>query len=46
MRTLRTFVRDAGLWHSIADERPIDDAVIAAVRDRIEAAYGPWTSAS
>jgi glycerol-1-phosphate dehydrogenase [NAD(P)+] len=46
MRTLGTFVRDAGLWHSIADERPIDDAVIAAVRDRIEAAYGPWTSAS
>jgi glycerol-1-phosphate dehydrogenase [NAD(P)+] len=42
MRTLRTFVREAGLWHSIADERPVDDAVVAAVRDRIEAAYGPW----
>jgi glycerol dehydrogenase-like iron-containing ADH family enzyme len=42
MRTLGTFVRDAGLWHSIADERVVDDAVIGEVRARIDAAYGPW----
>ena len=42
MRTLATFVREAGLWHSIADERPVDDAIIAAVRDRVDAAYGAW----
>jgi glycerol-1-phosphate dehydrogenase [NAD(P)+] len=46
MRTLGSFVREAGLWHSIADERPVDDAVVAAVRDRIDAAYGPWPSAT
>lgn len=42
MRTLGAFVREAGLWHSIADERPVDDAIVAAVRDRVEATYGPW----
>ena len=42
MRSLGTFVRDAGLWHSIADERPVDDAVVAAVRDRVDGTYGPW----
>ena len=42
MRTLGTFARDAGLWHTIADERPVDDAVVTEVRDRIEAAYRSW----
>jgi glycerol dehydrogenase-like iron-containing ADH family enzyme len=42
MQTLGAFVREAGLWHSIADERPVDRAVIAEVRDRVERAYGPW----
>jgi hypothetical protein len=42
MRTLGTFVREAGLWHSIADERPVDDAIVDEVRDRVLAAYGPW----
>lgn len=46
MRTLAAFVREAGLWHSIADERPVDDAVVAGVRDRVEAAYGPWEGVS
>jgi glycerol-1-phosphate dehydrogenase [NAD(P)+] len=46
MRTLATFVREAGLWHSIADERVVDDAVVAAVRDRVVAAYGAWEGAS
>jgi hypothetical protein len=42
MRTLGTFVREAGLWHSIADERPVDDGVVDEVRDRVMAAYGAW----
>jgi glycerol-1-phosphate dehydrogenase [NAD(P)+] len=42
MRTLGTFVREAGLWHSIADERAVDDAVVAEVRDRIDDSYGTW----
>jgi glycerol dehydrogenase-like iron-containing ADH family enzyme len=42
MRSLGGFVRAAGLWHSIADERPVDDAIVRDVRERIEAAYGPW----
>jgi hypothetical protein len=42
MRTLGAFVREAGLWHSIADERAVDDAVVAEVRERIDGAYGPW----
>ncbi len=46
MRTLAAFVREAGLWHSVADERPVDDAVVAGVRDRVEAAYGPWEGES
>jgi hypothetical protein len=36
------FVRDAGLWHSIADERPIDDAIVGRVQALVDAAYGPW----
>jgi glycerol-1-phosphate dehydrogenase [NAD(P)+] len=46
MRTLGTFVREAGLWHSVADERPVDDEVVAEVRHRIDAAYGPWEGGS
>ena len=46
MRSLGEFVRTAGLWHSIADERAVDDAIVAGVRDRIAAAYGPWEGAA
>jgi glycerol-1-phosphate dehydrogenase [NAD(P)+] len=46
MRTLGTFVREAGLWHSIADERPVDDAAVEEVRDRVDAAYGRWEGRS
>jgi glycerol-1-phosphate dehydrogenase [NAD(P)+] len=42
MRTLATFVRDAGLWHSVVDERPVDDAVVAEVRQLVDATYGSW----
>ena len=42
MRTLGTFVREAALWHSIADEREVDAGVVREVRVRVEAAYGRW----
>jgi glycerol-1-phosphate dehydrogenase [NAD(P)+] len=46
MRSLGEFVRTAGLWHSIADERAVDDGIEVEVRDRIDAAYGEWDDAS
>jgi glycerol-1-phosphate dehydrogenase [NAD(P)+] len=46
MRSLGAFVREAGLWHSIADERPVDDAIVGEVRERIDGAYGPWADLS
>lgn len=42
MRTLGAFAREAGLWHTIADERAIDDAIIEDCRARIDATWGPW----
>jgi glycerol dehydrogenase-like iron-containing ADH family enzyme len=45
MRTLGAFVRDAGLWYTIADVRPITDELIADIRSAIEARYGPWRAA-
>jgi glycerol-1-phosphate dehydrogenase [NAD(P)+] len=42
MRTLREYVRSAGLWFTIADVREMDDEFAARVRDEIEAVYGPW----
>jgi glycerol-1-phosphate dehydrogenase [NAD(P)+] len=41
MLTLGRFVREAGLWYSIADARPIDETLVARVRRAVEAAYGP-----
>jgi glycerol dehydrogenase-like iron-containing ADH family enzyme len=42
MRTLPTFVREAGLWSTVVDLRPVTDALIEAVRSRIRETYGPW----
>jgi glycerol dehydrogenase-like iron-containing ADH family enzyme len=42
MCTLGTFVRDAGLWHSIADERAVDGAIVGEVRERVDGAFGRW----
>ena len=39
---IRSFVREAGLWYSILDEAEITPDFVAALRRRIEAAYGPW----
>ena len=42
MRTLGRFVRQAGLWYTTADERPMDDDFVAQVRARITQAYAGW----
>ncbi len=42
MRSLASFGREAGLWHTVADERPMDEDFIDLVRDRVEAAYEGW----
>lgn len=39
LTNLQGFVHEAGLWHSIAHDRPISTADVAAIRDRVEAAY-------
>jgi hypothetical protein len=42
MRTLATSVRTAGLWFSVVDAVPIDEAFITRVRDAVTAAYVGW----
>jgi glycerol-1-phosphate dehydrogenase [NAD(P)+] len=42
LRTLSRYVREAGLWYTIADARSIDEDVIENVRERIESTYGEW----
>lgn len=42
LKNLRSFVRQAGLWYSIADEAEIDDAFIERIRRRITEVYGRW----
>ncbi len=43
MRTLPEYVRDAGLWYTAVDVKPITEELIVDVRRMIEAAYGAWT---
>ena len=42
IRTLPTYVREAGLWYTVADARPVTDAHAERVRDLVETGYGPW----
>jgi glycerol-1-phosphate dehydrogenase [NAD(P)+] len=42
LRTLPAFVRQAGLWFTVADARPIGEDAVAAVREGVTAAYGAW----
>jgi glycerol-1-phosphate dehydrogenase [NAD(P)+] len=39
MRTLPAYVRDAGLWFSVADTGPITDQHMARVRELVEGAF-------
>lgn len=42
MRTLRSYVEEAGLWTSVVNVRPVTDTLIASVRSRVEEAFGAW----
>ena len=41
LHTLPAFVREAGLWFTVADDGPIGEEIVAAVRSGAVAAYGP-----
>ena len=43
LHKLSWFVRQAGLWYSIAHEAEITDAFIAEVQSRVTDTFGPWT---
>jgi glycerol-1-phosphate dehydrogenase [NAD(P)+] len=40
LRTLSGYVREAGLWYTAADARPITDELIERVREGVTAAFG------
>lgn len=40
---LRAFVREAGLWHSIAHDAEIGPAFVERLRRDLEARFGPWS---
>ena len=40
--TLPEFVRDAGLWFTVADVRPPDDALVDRLRSGVIETYGEW----
>lgn len=40
--TLPAFVREAGLWFTVADVRAPDDAFVDDLRERVNATFGEW----
>jgi glycerol-1-phosphate dehydrogenase [NAD(P)+] len=42
MRKMGWYVRYAGLWHSVADIKPVTEDFIAHVKDRVYSTYGAW----
>ena len=42
LRTLGAYVREAGLWFSVADIRAVDEAFVDRVRAGVEGAFGRW----
>jgi glycerol-1-phosphate dehydrogenase [NAD(P)+] len=46
LRTLGSFVREAGLWFTVADVRPVDEALVRRIRDGVEDAYAGWEDGS
>jgi len=45
LRTLRTYVRDVGLWFSVADVVPATEEHVARVRELVEGTFGAWPEA-
>ncbi|MCL4561387.1 MAG: iron-containing alcohol dehydrogenase [Chloroflexi bacterium] len=42
MRKMGWYAQQAGLWYTTASEKPVTEELIAHVRERIYATYGPW----
>jgi glycerol-1-phosphate dehydrogenase [NAD(P)+] len=42
MRTLADYVRQAGLWFTVADVRAVETDFVEQVREGVEATYGQW----
>lgn len=40
---LRSYVEQAGLWYTIADETEVSDELVNRMRSRVEDKYGPWS---
>ncbi len=40
MRRMATFVREAGLWHTVIDQRPVTEAFIRSIRERVTETFG------
>lgn len=44
MRQMKSYTEKAGLWYTIANEKPVSEDFIKSVKRRIEEVYGPWGS--
>ena len=41
-RDFAGYVREAGLWYTVADATPVTEAFLEQVREGLYATYGPW----
>jgi glycerol-1-phosphate dehydrogenase [NAD(P)+] len=46
LRTLAAYVREAGLWYTVAEVTPVTEAFLEQVREGLYATYGPWQGAA
>lgn len=42
LKQMPAYVEQAGLWYTVASDRPVDDELIAQVRERVTAVYADW----
>ena len=43
MRKMGTYSEQAGLWFTIANDKPVTDALIEHMRDRVYGTFGSWS---
>jgi hypothetical protein len=42
LRKMAWYVEQAGLWYTIASDKPVTEDFISFVKERIYDTYGPW----
>ncbi len=42
MRKMAWYTEQAGLWFTVASDKPVTEDFIAHIRERVTAVYGPW----